>query len=391
MKKGKGLEHLSTIHRKLYDKIQQSNENSLIRNIYENIEIEETDNDEASIIIKNPILNRYFQDELKRNENLSTDITQLNHSILISLVTSFELLVSDIFKDFLTNVDKSNLLEKRSIQFTDLLKIGSVHEAREFLLDQYIEELIRGSFESWVKAIDTTLKINLNQINTIRDNNDIEIMQETFQRRHLLVHNDGVVNDLYLSKIDPRIVKVEKKGEKLSTTPDYIKNRILIFQKVGGILVYRYATTKYRAMKNKYFEKFNDILLSLAVEGCEGSRYIYREIMNDDGFDHEAQLYSSINYYLSYKFNDEFELVRSEVEDFRVETLSEEYKMAKNILLDNVDQAIENFKNYTYKVSDDDFLHIIDWPLIKLIRDHEEIQSLLLERIEGLRIGGSNK
>ncbi|QGS68718.1 hypothetical protein CV093_10245 [Oceanobacillus sp. 143] len=119
------------------------------------------------------------------------------------------------------------------------------------------------------------------------------------------------------------------------------------------------------------------MLLSLSKTGCHGARYIYRTIYDDQRFDHSSQLISRVNYYLSHKLNGEFEEVREEVEKFQVNTLSIEYRMAKHILLDEIEEAVDSLISYSNTISDNEFLHVIDWPLIKVIKDNEKVKSFI--------------
>src|SRR5699024_3896575 len=142
---------------------------------------------------------------------------------------------------FLLNVDKSDFLNNKTIQFTKLAAIDSIEEARSFLVDQYIEELLRQSFKSWIEEIENKGKINLKKNNFFKSTNDIELVNETFQRRHLLIHNDGVVNDLYLLNVDSSCLEDVAKGETLIIGTDYIESRISLFRKLGIILIYLFS------------------------------------------------------------------------------------------------------------------------------------------------------
>lgn len=359
-------------------------EDKTVKFIYNNVFVLEEDGEEI-INISNGLLARFFNKQLKSHRNYRTDVEQLQNSIIISLVTSFELLIAEIFKDFILNIDHSDFIEKKSITFSNLAKIGDIEEARNFLVDQYIEELLRSSFNDWINEFDKKMKINIDKLQIVKENSDLDYMNETFQRRHLLIHNDGIVNDLYLTKTKPFTTDHVEKGDSLEPTSDYILSRIKLFKKVGIILIYMYSTKRYRRNMDQFFGEFNDLLLELIKEGCSGARYIYNEIYNNTGFNHVSQLMSRINYFLSYRLNNEFELIRNEVEEFYTETLSIEYRMAKKILLGDTEEAFEFFKSFVKGFDDDDeFLNVLDWPLIKLVRQEEVFDKYIREKMESI-------
>lgn len=357
---------------------------NLVDFIYNNLDVYEDEEKEIIIETKSLLLKKMLNDALESQKALSTDINQLNNSIVISLVSSLELLIGDLLKEFLLNVDKSDFLTSKTIQFSKLAAIGSIEEARSFLVDQYIEELLRQSFNSWINEIENKGKINLKKKNFFKNSNDIELVNETFQRRHLLIHNDGIVNDLYLLNVDSSCLEDIEKGKTLIVETDYIESRISLFRKLGIILIFLFSEKIHRKDKNEFFIHFNTKLLHLAVKKCEGARNIFKEISNDMNYDHSSRLVSKINYFLSFKLSNEFEVVKEEVEEFDTSTLSIEYRMAKHILLDNIEEAFYYFKEHVHNIDDNEFFHIIEWPLIRLVKNELIFKEFIKDRIDNI-------
>ncbi|WZL82733.1 hypothetical protein QBE53_06375 [Vallitaleaceae bacterium 9-2] len=115
-------------------------------------------------------------------------------STLISLIIQFELLVSNIIRD---NLQKNpEILKGRNLSLEDLQKIGDVDDAKKYLLDKEVESILRGSYLSWKKYLKETLKLSVKCIDEHADT-----IVEIFQRRNLVVHNEGIVNSVYLKNV----------------------------------------------------------------------------------------------------------------------------------------------------------------------------------------------
>ncbi|QGS68717.1 hypothetical protein CV093_10240 [Oceanobacillus sp. 143] len=99
---------------------------------------------------------------------------------------------------------------------------------------------------NWIEEIEKRMKIKVTNHEVLKQNDDIDYINETFQRRHLLIHNNGEVNDLYLTKTQHFTVGGLRKGQKLDNSNEYIEEKIKLFKKVGIILVYLYSSKVYK-------------------------------------------------------------------------------------------------------------------------------------------------
>ncbi|KAA0944143.1 hypothetical protein FQ087_18640 [Sporosarcina sp. ANT_H38] len=387
---GKIIEHVNKIDpEKRSDRKEADNEvlelieklkaeSDLIKYFHKNIEVSSID-DDITYTVKSPFVNRVLKSSADESFKLDSDINQLLNSIIISLATGMELLIADLFKDFIQNVDKSDFIEKKSLTYSELVKIGSVEEARIFLIDEYTEELLKKSFKYWLDEIERKLSIKVTSIEFL--NQKIEKTFEVFQRRHLLIHNNGIVNSSYLSKVHPSLISNFKKDDIIEINNKYIEDSIGLFRMFGIVILFKYAEKLNRKEKDDMFTTLNDLLLMPSTRKCLGTRYIYKEVSEDMTYDHESRLIAQVNYYLTHKYNDDFEGIRSEVERFNVSQLSIEYHMAKNILLDKFDLALGNFKTFCTTIDEEHFLHVIDWPLLKLARKSDEFKDYINKRI----------
>jgi hypothetical protein len=387
------IEHMESDEKLIQTLDELKTDKDLVRYMYNNLLVENTE-DGLSITSDSSFVRKVIDSHINESFKLDSDITQLLNSIIISLVTGMELLIAELFKDFIQNVDKSDFIKTKSLSYSELIKIGTIEEARVFLIDEYIEGLLKQSFKHWIDEIEKKMSIKVKSIPILF--NDLEKIFEVIQRRHLLIHNNGEINSLYLAKIHPDLVNGFEIGDTAEIDKEYIDQSITIFRRFGIVLTFIYAEKKHRKEKNELFSDYNNLLLTISNrnKNCLGARYVYKEVSSDSTYDHESMLISKINYFLNYRHAGDFDKIKSEVENFNVSTLSVEYKMARNILLQNYVEALENFKSFCMTLDENMFINVIDWPLIKLARESSEFSDHIKERLdlmikneEGVEVG----
>lgn len=347
--------------------------------ILDKIEVLEDEN-KYMIHISSPILRKAYQDYTDSALDEKYNSSQFKNSLVVSLVIGLEVLISDVFKDFIHHIDVSNqIIKDKPLNFHELKSFDTIEDAKIFLLDQYIENLLRNSFDGWLKELSEKLKIDLK--NAPELTMEIDLINETFQRRHIIVHNDGIVNDLYLKKVNSKLTKDISKGEYLDINDDYFASRIRTIRKFGLILLFKYGYIKHKREHEELFKNYHNLLLSLIEKDCDGARYVFKNFC-DLNLDHEYKLMSQVNYFLSYKLigSDEID---DEIEKFNTSALSIDFKMAKSLLLGQEDQ--ENLVLEFYKTLDDDaFFHAHSWPLMKLVKKSSKIQRYTKRRLDNI-------
>ncbi|MCG7346092.1 hypothetical protein MHZ92_18425 [Sporosarcina sp. ACRSL] len=347
--------------------------------IDKNTVVKEED-DTFTLLIESAVLSKAYDNFMENTIDASYDQTQFQNSLIVSLVIGLELLIADIFKDFIHNLDVSNqVIKDKPLTYYDLKNIGSIEDAKTFLLDQYIENLLRNSFEEWIKELDKKVNINLHSVRELKE--EIILVTETLQRRHLIIHNDGKINDLYINKIDPSLRNNLIKGETLELDDGYIQSRISVFRKFGLILIYLYGLKKYKNSLDDFFYDYHGLLVGILDKDCGGVRFIFDKF-SELNLEYSSKLMSKINYFLSYKLNKD-DSVDDEIDKFDTSALSVEYRMAKNILIGD-DQAEKDALEFFKSIDDDYFISVMDWPLIKLLNKTPAIKRYIKRRYSNI-------
>lgn len=137
---------------------------------------------------------------------------------LISLLSSAEWFYSQILHFFYDKNPHVAGIKKKTLTLEELKSFGSIEDAEKYLIDSKIEGLLRSSFADWMETLKTELGLGLGYLSDFNDE-----LIEIYQRRNLFVHNGGVVNSIYLSKVS---LSKKSVGEKLTVEGEYLDNAI---------------------------------------------------------------------------------------------------------------------------------------------------------------------
>ncbi|MFC2007169.1 hypothetical protein ACFLVB_01010 [Chloroflexota bacterium] len=146
----------------------------------------------------------------------------------IMLFAYFDFLLLDLLQCYYSKYPNA-LSDEMNLSYRELRKCIDINEAKQILIDKKIESL---TFTNRTEFFEKYLEGN------IRDKIiNWKIIKEAYQRRNILVHNDGIVDSHYIRNVIPlnEDWKV-KKGDRLSVSGNYyvqINNEIII----GGIIL----------------------------------------------------------------------------------------------------------------------------------------------------------
>ncbi|MCG3112786.1 MAG: hypothetical protein MCM46_13300 [Candidatus Manganitrophus sp. SB1] len=204
-------------------------------------------------------LNSYHKAAPVQEELLST-------SVLVSLISYLEALISNLIHAFYERFPKAMPAEDRSLSLAELREIGSVKEAEAFLVAKEVDSVLRQDLDSQFRYFTKRLKIDL----TIFDD-FWPIVIETDQRRNLIVHNQGIVNRVYLERVDPKLVEKygAVKNERLPVEREYLSQAITTIEIVGIILLQQC----WRKWDKDTVASADDFLIDTTFDGLLEERY----------------------------------------------------------------------------------------------------------------------
>lgn len=160
------------------------------------------------------------QDLLAKGQVYLTDY--LLPSTLQHLVSLFEHYVFELLRVWLTTHPQS--LANKQVRFQTILESTLTTEIIREVVDSELNEVKYKGVADWFKYLHELVHL------TCPAKDQIERLVETKASRDILVHNNGITNDVYIKKAGNRARN--KKGERLEISEGYLSESWDIIRKV---------------------------------------------------------------------------------------------------------------------------------------------------------------
>jgi hypothetical protein len=269
-------------------------------------------------------------EELGKNNQ---SIQLLYSNTLISLLSSVELFLSQLIHLYYRQFPEAVTSKDKVFSFEDLKGFDSVEDARTYLIEAKVENVLRGSFEDWMSFFKTHPKLSMGYLNSAEAQ-----LTEACQRRNLIVHNGGIVNSIYLSKVLPEIAKKNKKGDQLLVSPKYLKDRVDLFELNGSLIAFE-MWKKLSPVDERRGQSLIDITFShLCAERWVVSEGMAFFLMNDKEMSEESILIGKLNYWLSVKRQNRWAEIKAAAEDEDMSAKSQRFQLGWLALCEKADE-----------------------------------------------------
>ena len=247
---------------------------------------------------------------------------------------------------------------------------------------EVVQECIRDEVESnMFDSLKTLEMISKKEgIDINRYENILEEFKEIYFRRNIYVHNEGKVNDKYISSVSEKYRKNVKNEDKLLTDDEYLKKSINVLYKVVGALFYEIQMQldpKYEEWKHAFFSIAFKLLCN--ENYCVAQHFYYRLSKCQYSCFRDKTM-SRINYITSLKQQGYEKNVKDELETLDVSIATENFKIAKMCLEDKNEEVYNALnKNYPDPYSAE---LVRDWPLFINFRKTEFYRKFVEEHAE---------
>lgn len=221
---------------------------------------------------------------------------------------------------------------EKTISYGELKSKNGYEEWERDEVNSVIEGWLRGDHASLIEKVAIEI-CNTQDISIIKKDQFYIEFIEVCQRRHLMIHNGGEVNDIYINKCLSAGVskdKISPKGSRLDADNRYIKHSAACVYLVGLYIISMVAMKKYPEHKKIVFR----ILLSASHSFLEkkltkmANSVIKFAEVNSRDFSNEQKLKFAINKALCKLLDEDL--------DYDTQT-----KEAKNIII-NYDWSVSN-------------------------------------------------
>lgn len=204
--------------------------------------------------------------KLIRKLDRSNIIFTTERSMFIGIFSEFDAFIGELLK--LLHLEKPELFNgmAREIALSELLKFSSIEDAKHHLLDKEVDSIRRESYVDQFTILESKFSIK-----TLRAFPEWDDFIEMAQRRNLMTHNGGVVNDQYLRALTNSGYKLPSKlsvGTQLDLSYDYIMNALDVLATVATMLAY----TLWKKVSPRN-EKIDNALTSVVYDTLQAERW----------------------------------------------------------------------------------------------------------------------
>lgn len=212
---------------------------------------------------------------LKREyDNAKIGHTVLPRSFVVSLVSQFDAFLGRLLRALFLLKPEMLSASERQITLSELLELGTVQSAVEYILEKEVETVLRKSHTDQFAWMEHRFKITLT-----KDLKSWSTFVELTERRNLFVHTGGVVSSQYLASCKDRGVVLDanvKTGVQLEADEEYFDEAYRVIYEIGVKL----AHVLWRKLRADQLEKSDRALGNLAFDLIVAERYdIARDLL----------------------------------------------------------------------------------------------------------------
>lgn len=315
-----------------------SEEKGIVAEMLEDFYVDEDDNND-SVRIKYKLKDSfsidksYVLDPIKSREAYLSLMQQpkiLSESVLMMLLVMYEDAISSIYKYLIERFPKAFLADK-SITYSELMSMNTnIEEIKHRFIDKEIDGIMREPISNWYDSFRKRQKANFLFADEL-----FEKFKEIYYRRNIIVHNQGVVNEVYLGNIKNAKVKL---GERLKVDGCYLEEA---FSCTSLVLVDTFFGLRRVAEDS---DELCDWILSygydcLIEKKWAQAKYVFQVLLQDNKMAQSLRITAQINYWIAIKNMEGISAIRKEVTALDVSAMRLQFSVAKEALLNNYNEV----------------------------------------------------
>ncbi len=281
---------------------------------------------------------------------------------LLLLVTYFENLIAGVLRESFVKYPQRISLDEKSVSYKMLTEMNSIEEIKNTLIDQEVTNKMYDSLLDWKNYFQKNLKLKLKAWD-----DEFKLIQEIMARRNLYVHNNGVVNSIYINLV--KGVNKDSIGNILSIDREYIDNAIDIIEYIGMSLIIE-VWIKECADNQEEVKAITDMIYEEYLEPSRWkmARHFYEICLQSSKILDADKILCKINCWQCYKWLGEYDKVRDEVKKIDVSAFKPMYTLGILALNEDYEKFFEFYDNQT-DIGED---QLKEWPLFMELRKSEE-------------------
>jgi hypothetical protein len=307
-----------------------------------------------------------------------------NYNILakgafIMLNNYFEFIFSDLLTYHFTKNSTAMDSKKVSIALVEFKKYTTVEEAYRDLIYKEVETLLLNmNFEELKAYFTEKLNIDLEETHI-----DWNLINEIRERRHIIVHNNSIVNNKYLTRSgNPFNLKL---NSEVLIDNDYFTKALRELKLAGSLLIFNCWGNWDKSTTTKAVSE----LMVLSFDGLKDADYIFSKAICDyteryvtpkNDEEHDLLFRIKFNNCIALKKLSLHKELERKLNAIKVGALAPIFKIAHLILKGKLEESLQLFSKA--KVADEltlDKYYL--WPLFDEIRNNKELHLIALKEL----------
>lgn len=326
---------------------------------------------------------KYFyivkQEHLRRNKKLRKEInySKIAHQIIqrnfvVSLVSQYDSFLGGLIRTmYLIKPELIDASDKK-LTFTNLVELGSVQEARDFIIEKEIDTILRGSHTNQLVWFEQKIGKIRDKITCWSD------FIELTERRNLFVHNNGIVTNQYLRVCKENNVELNEEVKleyELRVQPSYFEKAFKCVFEIGILL----SQAIWRKFIPERIEDADSNIVNLTYELIHNSENELA-IRILDFFNTYIKDYSSqdlslrllLNRAQAYKWSGDSQKCISILKERDWSACNDIFKLATEVLKEDYENAYKTMFRIGAKSDEIDKSKYKEWPIFRQIRKEKK-------------------
>ncbi len=295
---------------------------------------------------------------------------------IVTLLCQYDALIGNLVK--LVLINKPELLNgsERTFTFQQISNFNSIDDAKDALIAKEVESLLRKSHDEQLKWFENKLGITLHS-----DEKLIKSFIEITERRNLYTHNNGIVNESYISNCEHYKITTDAKiGDVLEVSAKYFNKASDCLLEIGIKLIVIIWRNVLISEKERTEIVTNQIAYGFINEG----KYEFALKILDFCLSCFKNFVSASNKLminmnkaqcLLWLKQDESAKKLLDAQDWSLCTPN--FIVCKKVLERKFDEAVEILRNQDTQLDQKDLL---SWPIFKELREEEAFQDYCNEK-----------
>ncbi len=290
---------------------------------------------------------------------------------VVSMVSMYDAFIGDIIKAIYATCPEKLNASKKSVDIADILQFESIDDAKNYVIEKEVEDVLRDSHRKQLEWFHNKLKHPFDKFKSL--SKFIEITE----RRNLFVHTDGIVSKQYLdvcTDCNVEGISKVKIGDKLMASPDYVQECYNVLYEVGvklGIVVWR-SLKKNIEQADYYLNNTCYDLLSQGKYELAKTMLIFAVDDIKKPANEEVRRLFVINKALAYYLSGDKKTCNAIIDNEDWSATAVKFQLATAVLKEDYKSAVNKMEAAKSEIR---YNAYCEWPLFRDFRESNEFQS----------------